>query len=64
MAAPMPKSDSFWEKRGRLGCLVLAYLSVVERPCIYSECLSSLTVTKDLSHWGGGGGGGGVCFLI
>ena len=56
MAAPMPKSNSFLEKRecldGECVANVCVYLSVVERPCIYNECLSSLTMTRDLSHWG------------
>ena len=43
VAAPMPKSDSFLrEKRECLDCLVLAYLSMVERPRIYSGYSSSL----------------------
>ena len=58
VAAPMPKSVSLLrEKKESLDCLVLAYLSVVERPCIYSECSPSLTVIRGLSHWR-------VCVLI
>ena len=62
MTAPMPKSVSFLEKRettqgGGGICLVwrcvseLAYLSAMERPCIYSGCSTSWTVTKGSSHW-------------
>ena len=42
--------------RGRI-CLVwrcvseLAYLSMMERPCIYSGCSTSWTVTRGPSHW-------------
>ena len=52
MAAPMTKSVSFYEKkRDCFECLDLAYLSVMERPCIYSGYLTSWTVTRGPSHW-------------
>ena len=61
VAAPMPKSVSFSEKKReclrRRICLVwrcvseLAYLSPMGWLCIYSGCPISWTVIRDPSHW-------------
>ena len=51
VAAPMPKSDSLREKREWLDCLVLAYLSLLGCPCIYSRCLTGWIVNGVCSHW-------------
>ena len=56
VAAPMPKSVSFLEKReclDCLDCLELAYLSPMRWSCIYSRCSTSWMVTWIHSHWMG-----------
>ena len=50
MAAPMPKSVSFLEKRECLDCLDL---SPMGWSCIYSRCSTSWMVTWIHSHWMG-----------
>ena len=56
MAAPMPKSVSFLEKReclDCLDCLELAYLSPMGWTYIYSRYSTSWIVTRIRSHWMG-----------
>ena len=51
VTAPMPKSDSSWEKREDLGCIILAYgsayLSPSGWPCIYNVYCSQFEGRKD-----------------
>ena len=51
VAAPMPKSYSSQEKkRDFLDCLVLAYLSLMNYPCIYSGCPAGWVMNGVCSH--------------